>query len=268
MPRLRPARRRSSPATRARCRRLAIEPLEERRLLAIDVWSTAVTAGTWSTAADWSLGHAPYAGDTATVKALLGAPVSITLALASPQPGAPAAPPSVAGLNVTGGSVTIDMAGLNFSCSTVVVDNNSTLTLRNSAAAAPTFTCNTEFDIATIPGGSVRVFLSGTSPATLALGPGAGLVVGKAGTGALTVQGNWTVGLGNNGTVTVGSQAGSQGTLAVTGGATVTGQPGSSLVVGQNGVGTLNVSNLAAGNTPTVGSASFGAGSGKGIVML
>ncbi len=48
---------RTSPARQ----RLRIEPLEDRRLLAIDSWTGG--SGNWSDSSHWSAGHVPATGD-------------------------------------------------------------------------------------------------------------------------------------------------------------------------------------------------------------
>src|SRR5262249_7818724 len=50
-------------------RNLLIERLEDRTLFAANVWNNLIGDGNWNTAGNWSLGHVPTTGDTATFNA-------------------------------------------------------------------------------------------------------------------------------------------------------------------------------------------------------
>jgi len=207
-------------------RRLRLEALEQRCLLAIDTWTGAAGNGDWFTAGNWSSG-VPGSADDAVFNA--AATVKLT---AAPDFG-------FGELSVNGAAVTINLHGNNFSMWTVNVGGAASLTLTNDAAGpagGPRFSCAHIFDIAPTSTSAATVSLTGTLPATLNVVDQ--LRVGDAGGGTLSVQGKWCVQFHN---MVVGDKKGSVGVVNVTGNGGIVGYTNSKLFVGDGGEGRLTV---------------------------
>jgi T5SS/PEP-CTERM-associated repeat protein len=178
--------------------------------------TNAVATGNWSDPLTWSAGE-----PTTAVNAIINGGFTVTIDQSGETTNSldvGTVPGQTGSLSMTGGDLFITDPD------TVTEPNLPSLRLGQVAGSTGNFTMS---------GGTV--FIDGVSPSGFAVGD---LLVGDNGTGTMTLSGgDFTT----NDEIIIGTQAGSSGTVNISGGTLKSG--GRSTLVGFTGNGTLNVSN-------------------------